>query len=151
MTESLIIKDGSGTTKNLTVESGSYGYIPVHDSYKALTGVNNVIPDYFFQWIVDPTDGTTTAASNDPTRKGLMIFNPGPYNIYIGLATDDVTPFPLIRGFAISGTSSAPDRYSFILYPSGTYIADSSTVSLYHGIYVITGSVPEKIFVTETF
>lgn len=30
MTQSLIIKDGAGSTQNLTVESGSYGYIPVH-------------------------------------------------------------------------------------------------------------------------
>lgn len=167
MTDSLIIKDGAGSLKNLTVESGSYGYIPVHQ----IESVNNAVNIYggvqtqpasvnsygipypilssYFSWVGNPDDGTLAVALEDTSRRGLIIFNPGPYNLYIGIATDESAG--TVNGFVVSNTSSAPDVYSFILYPSGTYIAEDAVRNFMHGVYFITGAVNPTTMVTQTF
>lgn len=167
MTDSLIIKDGNGNLKSLEVESGSYGYIPTHNigsitNAVTVNGAIEVIPtppstygipypilSSYFSWVSNPEDGTYVAALLDSSRRGLAIFNPGPYNMYIGIATDEYAG--TVNGFIVSDTSSAPDVYSFILYPSGTYIADEATRCFMHGIYYITGAVNPITLVTQTY
>ena len=172
MTDSLIIKDGEGNIKSLEVESGSYGYKPVHiiesinnavivDSINTAVGVVSTpapiagiavpyqILSSYFSWMGNPDDGTYIAASYDLTRKGLTIFNPGPYNVYVGIATDPDAG--TTNGFIVSDTSSAPDVYSFILYPSGTYIAEDVFRNFMHGIYFITGAVNPTTLITATY
>lgn len=213
MPQSLIIKDGVGAVKNLTVESGSYGFMPIHyvtsstsapvyitassanplpvtgtisvdvvvgdiinvtaslTNPTAVTGtvnVNNAVltvtsslasPVYAyayspavttvaassvnsFNWAV--TNGTFAIAAASSTRRGLTVFNPGPYNLYVALATSAGAN----NGFTIVNTASAPSQYSFIVYPSGTYTADPTTVGVYHGGYFISGSASVGVFIS---
>lgn len=213
MAQSLIIKDGYGVIKNLTVESGSYGFIPIHyvtsstsapvyitaSSANPLPVTGNINVDVMvgdlitvtsslanpvgvtgtvnvnnstltvtsslsnpvvayaysppvttvaassvtsFDWAV--TNGTFNIATNSSTRRGLTVFNPGPHNLYVALSTAGGANF----GFTIVNTASAPSQYSFIVYPSGTYTADSTTVGVYHGGYFISGSASAGVFIS---
>lgn len=143
MTQSLNIKDGNGISRSLTVESGSYGYIPVHSLPIVTTVTQSSVTS--FDWSTSAS-GTFQIVSSDPTRKGLMIFNPGPHNLYVALSTAGGTK----NGFTLTNTSSAPSYYSFILYPSGTYQADSTNVSINYGGYFVSGSASSGIYITST-
>lgn len=179
MAQSLIIKDGLGTIKSLTVESGSYGYIPVHyvtastSNPLPVTGnisVDVVVGDLItvtssvsspvysllpptttagisattsFSWS-NAASGTFSLVSYSSTRRGLTVFNPGPYNLYIALSTTGGT----LNGFTLLNTASAPTVYSFIVYPSGTYTADPTTVNVHHGGYFISGSASVGVYTT---
>lgn len=156
MAQSLIIKDGNGNNSALSVESGSTGLIPIHYVTSSTTNplyvVNNPVTTVTktsvtsFDWTTPANaSGTFSIASNSATRKGLTIFNPGPNNLYIGLSTAGGTQ----NGLTVTNTSSAPTEYSFILYPSGTYVADSTTVGVQHGGYFISGSVSLGVFITQ--
>lgn len=230
MTDSLIIKDGVGSIKSVTVESSSYGYIPVHaisssagsGSYVTasatyplyVTGnvsisqpvnVDVVVGDSIavtssfgaplyvsssanspllvtgtisvntastisisntslnvtssFAPVTTVTQATVTSfvwnttasgtfqiASADTARKGLTVFNPGPHNLYIAQSTTGGTT----NGFTITDTSSAPSVYSFILYPSGTFVGDSTNTTINYGGYFISGSASSGVYITQT-
>lgn len=156
MAQSLIIKDGNGNNSALSVESGSTGLIPIHYvtssaanplfiSPKPVTTVTKTAITSF-DW-VSPVNasGTFSIAANNDTRKGLTIFNPGPSNLYISLSTAGGAQ----NGLVVNNTSSAPEEYSFIIYASGTYTADETTVGVHHGGYFISGSVSTGVFITE--
>ena len=170
MTQSLSIKDGNGSSKSLAVESGSYGYIPVHTISSSIS-----LPVYVagvitvntasstvtanppvvttvsqtsvtsFTWSTSAS-GTFQLAAASSTRKGLMLFNPGPNNLYISLSTAGGTT----NGFTLVNTASVPSSYSFTLYPSGTYIADSTNVGVNYGGYFVSGSASTGVFITST-
>lgn len=151
--QSMIIKDGAGNTKSLTVESSSYGFIPFHQItssttspvYITETPVTTVAQSAITSFNYGTSaSGTFTIASNNTARKGLTVFNPGPNNLYLALSTTGGTT----NGFTLTNTASAPTLYSFIVYPSGTYIADSTTVGVYHGGYFISGSTSTGIFIS---
>ncbi len=89
--------------------------------------------------------GTFAIATQSTTRRGLTIFNPGPHNLYVVLSTAGGTT----NGFTLVNTASAPSVYSFIVYPSGTYIAGPNTVGVYHGGYFISGSASAGVFDSE--
>lgn len=91
------------------------------------------------------TSGTFMLADSSSTRQGLAIFNEGASNLYISIGSGST------NGFTIASTGSAPNMYSFVLYASGTYIADYTTAGLFHaGFYVSSSTVTGKAFVTET-
>lgn len=142
MTDSLIIKDGSGNIKSLTVESGSYGYIPVHQM-PVVTTVSQTVSSSFV-WNT-PSSGTFLLAANSTNRKGLTLFNPGPHNLYVALSSTGGT----LNGFTLVNTASAPSSYSFIIYPSGTFQGDSTNVSVNYGGYFISGSASSGVYVTS--
>jgi len=93
--------------------------------------------------------GTFAIAANSLTRKGLTIFNPGPHNLYVVLSTIGGGGDSGRHGFTIVNTASAPSIYSFIVYPSGTYVAPPTTVGVYHGGYFISGSASVGVFDSE--
>lgn len=150
--QSMIIKDGAGSTKSLTVESSSYGFIPIHQLtssisepvYTVLPPVTTVVQSSVTTYNYGTSaSGTFSLASNSTTRKGLTVFNPGPHPLYVALSTAGSTT----NGFTLTNTASAPSVYSFMVYPSGTYIADQTTVGVYHGGYFISGST-SNIFIS---
>jgi hypothetical protein len=91
--------------------------------------------------------GTFAIATNSLTRKGLTIFNPGPHNLFVALSTAGGAT----NGFTLVSTASAPSVYSFIVYPSGTYVADQTTVGVFHAGYFISGSASVGVFDSEVF
>jgi hypothetical protein len=150
--QSMIIKDGAGSTKSLTVESSSFGFIPIHQITSSTsspvyvseapvtTVAQSAVTSYGYG---TSASGTFSIASNSTTRKGLTVFNPGPNNLYLALSTAGGAT----NGFTLTNTASAPTLYSFIIYPSGTYTADSTTAGVYHGGYFISGST-SNIFIS---
>jgi len=226
--QSLPIKDGTGSIQYLAVESGSYGYIPIHQvtssityplyitassaSPLPITGTINVdvqVSDLLTVtssntnrvwvtgnvsvseivtvtssntnpvWItgsmtvntasseititnteanavyVQPRkaqtvtlsgyvhpgwdtaeSGTFRLAYESSSRKSLMIFNPGPNNLYIAMSTNGDST----NGFVISNTSQPPSLYSFIIYPSGTFVGDNTNLNVYYGGYFVSSS-----------
>lgn len=80
------------------------------------------------------TSGTFELAAANSSRIGLIISNGDAANLYITLGSGSK------NGFELQTTASAPTSYSFILYTSGTYIADASTVGLFHGGFFISSS-----------
>lgn len=155
MAQSLIIKDGLGSVKALTVESGSYGFMPVHYvtssisspvyAYSYTPPVTTVAQSSVTSFVWNTAaSGTFSLAPNSTTRRGLTIFNPGPHNLYIAFSTAGSAT----NGFTLTNTASAPSIYSFIIYPSGTYTADPTTVGVYHGGYFINGSSSAGVFVS---
>ena len=97
-----------------------------------------------FTWST-AASGTFNLVSESVSRKGLTIFNPGPNNLYIAFSTAGDTT----HGFTLTNTSSAPSNYSFILYPSGTYVSEPTTVGVYHGGYFVSGSSSIGVFATS--
>ena len=154
MAQSLIIKDGNGNNSALSVESGSYGLIPIHyvtaSTSNPVTVVTKPVTTVTkssvtsFSWNT-LASGTFNLASESVSRRGLSVFNPGPQPLYVSLASATTAQ----NGFTITNTSSAPSSYSFILYPSGTYVADETTVGVYHAGYFISGSSSVGVFVTQ--
>ncbi len=153
MAQSLIIKDGNGNNSALSVESGSTGLIPIHyvtsstanPVYVSNAAVTTVSKSSVTSFNWSSASGTFAIAANSTSRKGLTIFNPGPHGLYIGLSTSGGSQY----GLTVTNTSSAPTEYSFILYPSGTYLADSTTVGVYYGGYFISGSASTGVFITQ--
>jgi hypothetical protein len=88
--------------------------------------------------------GTFALAQNNTGRTGLYIFNRSADNLYVSVGSGST------NGFTMDTTSSAPALYSFILYPSGTYIAEYSAITLFHGgFFVSSSNVSGKVNVTE--
>jgi hypothetical protein len=102
----------------------------------------------YFNWL-SSRSGSVLVASSSATRKGLSIFNPTSVNIYVSLGD---TNYENTFGFNIFNTSSAPNFYSFILYPSGTYFSEPVNVGLLHGLYAISGNFDyNPVIITETY
>lgn len=162
----LNIKDGNGSAATLKTSLDSGDLVPHHivdgtvnvtsslANPVAITGTvltvtppvttvtNNVITSY--DWSTSES-GTFALASNDTSRKGLTIFNPGPNNLYISLSTAGGST----NGFTLVDTASAPSVYTTVIFPSGTYIADQTTVGVYHGGYFISGTINQSVFATS--
>lgn len=98
-----------------------------------------------FSWGTSAS-GTFQIAANNQSRKGLAVFNPGPNNLYVALSNTGGTT----NGFSLTSINSPPSSYSFILYPSGTFLADSTNVGVCYGGYFISGSASSGVFITET-
>lgn len=81
--------------------------------------------------------GTFILAQSSSVRKGLMFANNTDKNLYIALGDTD---YPATNGFLLSTTSSAPDYYSFIVYPSGTYFAEQPFINIKHSGFFISSS-----------
>jgi hypothetical protein len=140
--ESLVIKDGLGNLKALSVESGSEGFIPIHMQPPVST-VTQIVSSSF-DWSTQAS-GTFRIAHDEPNRRSLMVFNPGPHDLYICLSSNG----SITNGFTLVDTASAPSYFSFILYPSGTYTADVNTAALYHGGYFVSSSTPTSFMITH--
>ena len=163
---SLNIKDGNGSAATLKTSLDSGDHVPHHiidgtltvssslTNPVAITGtvysvtapVTTVSKTSTISFIWSTVaSGTFNIASESVSRKGITIFNPGPNNLYLALSTNGGTT----NGFTLTNTSSAPTSYTTIIYPSGTYIADSTTVGVYHGGYFISGSSSSGVFATS--
>jgi hypothetical protein len=105
----------------------SFATKTVHNSYT--TG------DYYIDY-TSSASGTFLIADGDNDRSTLIIFNPSSYNLYINVGSSSEGP----NGFQMYNTSSAPLKYSFILFPSGTYMADETTLNCRHGGFFISKS-----------
>ena len=135
MSESLIIKDGSGDIKSLQVDSGSNGYVSNHTLISTTTASNVSI--YYTGgpsgWEWSTASGTVNVALLDNSRKSIVINN-----------NSEVGKCYVIMGTSSFGTitdvETAPPVYSFLLDSGGTYFGDSSTAALQHLIYVPSSS-----------
>jgi len=157
MSESLLIKDGSGAAKNLQVNSGSNGYISNHTIVSSVDTASE--GKYWpgksggWQW-TSTTNCTVQIAAADIDRKAVIIHNSGSVgNCYILLRSAvDATAN---NGFGtISPMTSRPDKYTFILEPGSTYFGDESTAALKHSLFVpssslLTGADVMYVSVTE--
>lgn len=85
-----------------------------------------------FNWTVN--SGTFVLAAEDENRKGLMISNPSQENLYIIVGSGST------NGFTLNSTGSAPDVFSFIIYPSGTYIAEPVMAAAFHAGFFVSQS-----------
>lgn len=163
---SLNIKDGNGSAATLKTTLDSSDHVPHHRIDGPVTVTSSLanplaVTGTVYTYIPAVTTVTKTAttsfawntaasgsfniASESISRKGLTVFNPGPHNLYLALSTNG----SVTHGFTITSTSSAPTLYTTILYPSGTYIADPTTVGVYHAGYFISGSSSVGIFTTS--
>lgn len=92
--------------------------------------------------------GTFILAQSSSLRAGLMFANNTSYDLYIAIGDGDNAT---TNGFLLNTTSSTPVGYSFILYSSGTYFADSSFVSAKHsGFFVSASNIDVTVNVTTT-
>jgi hypothetical protein len=164
VTGSLIIKDGTGALASLSVYSSSNGYIPEHaisgtisisssltspvyvDQIKPTTNnrITGSVSDGSINW-ASANSGTYVVGNYDSTRKGLIITNDNSVNMYVAIGNATVNNK---NGFTLSNTASAPSSFSFVIYPSGAYFADSTTVTLQHSVYFVSSSINLKILAT---
>lgn len=80
--------------------------------------------------------GSFILAAENQSRKSLMIFNPGPNDLYVAMSTSGGAT----NGFVINDITQPPDFYSFILYPSGTFVGDNTNLNVHYGGFFISGS-----------
>lgn len=102
---------------------------PLKSQYVSLTS------PFSYDWST-AASGSFILITENQSRKGLMIFNPGPYDLYVALSTAG----GVTNGFIINDINLPPDFYSFILYPSGTFVGDSTNINLHYGGFFISGS-----------
>ena len=81
--------------------------------------------------------GTFEFCDEDANRIGLMISNPSQKNLYISVGDNGQYT---TNGFTLNSVSQEPQSFSFILYPSGTYFAESGFVSMKHGGFFVSSS-----------
>lgn len=92
--------------------------------------------------------GTFILAQSSSTRKGLMFANNTNKDLYIALGDND---FAATNGFLLSNTASSPVSYSFILYPSGTYFAETTFANIKHsGFFISSSNIDVTINVITT-
>lgn len=93
------------------------------------------------------TSGTIGLAALSTARKGLIVHNSSNSKLYIVLGSGTLNGFSDVQDL-----QDEPNSYSFILYPSGTYIADLSLVNLFHGGWFVSSSNVDgaSVFVTAT-
>lgn len=135
MSQSLIIKDGNGSIKNLQVNSGSNGYISNHTLVSTVTASNVVCYAPYqtpgWNWTTD--DGDILALSYNKNRKGVVISNnssDGKCYLLIGSSSFGTIP----------NITKQPSKYTFLLDAGATYFGDSSTSALDHVFYVPSAS-----------
>jgi hypothetical protein len=95
--------------------------------------------------------GAFQICSNNINRKGLTISNPTSQRLFIAIATQASSSDAGRNGFDLNNNSSDPNSYSFIIYPSGSYFADSTNSTLFYGGYFVSSSNSLRIMVTETY
>jgi len=95
--------------------------------------------------------GAFQIAANNINRKGLTITNPTSQRLFIAIATQASSSDAGRNGFDLPNNNSDPSSYSFIIYPSGSYFADSTNVTLFYGGFFISSSNALKAMVTETY
>lgn len=93
------------------------------------------------------TSGTFELAQASTSRKGLIVHNPSSTKLYVVLGSGTLNGFTNVQNL-----QDEPNSYSFILYPSGTYIADLSLVNVFHGGWFVSSSNVDgtSVFVTVT-
>lgn len=132
MSESLIIKDGSGIVRNLQVDSGSSGYISNHTLVSTVTGslVNTYVYGAGWDWGTD--SGVINVASSNNTRKTIIINNNSEAaKCYVLMGNSD---------FGTINLGEPPEKYTFLLDAGGVYFGDQSTSALEHHICVQSSS-----------
>lgn len=137
MADSLIIKDGIGSIRNLQVDSGSLGYITNHTLISTVTGSSVKL------YYTDGPDGwnwgdnkTPTIADANITRKGIVVQNNSEVGkCYILMGSSGET------FGTISNITLPPSKYSFMLDSGATYFADPTTSALKHIIFVPSSSL----------
>jgi len=92
--------------------------------------------------------GTFRLADLNTSRRELMIYNSGPGNLYVALGATSLVNTDKY-GFTLTNTASAPSSYSFVIYPSGTYMTSEASRVLHHGGYFISGSASTVVSVTN--
>jgi len=95
--------------------------------------------------------GAFAICSNNINRKGLTITNPTSQRLFIAIATQASSSGAGRNGFDLTNNTSDPNSYSFVIYPSGSYFADSTNVTLFYGGYFVSSSNALKAMVTETY
>jgi hypothetical protein len=95
--------------------------------------------------------GAFAICSNNINRKGLTITNPTPQRLFIAIATQASSSGAGRNCFDLTNNTSDPNSYSFVIYPSGSYFADSTNVTLFYGGYFVSSSNALKAMVTETY
>lgn len=146
MSESLIIKNGSGVLKKLQVDSGSYGYISNHALVSTVTGSNVYSYSPYAGWDWSSDDGVVNALPLSQDRKSVIINNNslnGKCYVLVGSSSFGTIP----------DITKAPPKYSFLLDSGGTYFGDSSTSALSHVFYIPSASSlinSEAITITVT-
>lgn len=141
---------GSSTNTYLQVQLASVATSSIRRTYAPTNpqGGNCGFAAYF-DWSTIQS-GSVCLASSSNDRKSLTIFNPSGEDLFISIG--NLNNYPITNGLCISNTSSVSADYSFILYPSGTYFAESYNVGMFHGGYMVSSSNGRnRIFVTETY
>jgi hypothetical protein len=95
--------------------------------------------------------GAFQIATNNINRKGLTITNPTSQRLFIAIATQASSSTAGRNGFDLPNNNNDPSGYSFIIYPSGSYFADSTNVTLFYGGFFVSSSNSLKVMVTETY
>jgi hypothetical protein len=92
--------------------------------------------------------GTFILADSSSARVGLLFANNTSRDLYVAIGNGS---YSTTNGFLLSGTGSAPNDYSFILYPSGTYSADPSFANAKHsGFFVSASNIDVTVTVVTT-
>jgi hypothetical protein len=92
--------------------------------------------------------GTFILAGTSYGRRGVMFANNTNKDLYVAIGDNDLGS---TNGFLLTTTASAPAVYSFILYPSGTYFAESAFVGIKHsGFFVSSSNIDVQITVITT-
>ena len=130
MTDSLIVKDGSGNIKSLTVESGSYGYIPVHAiSSSAGSGsyvtASATYPVYVTGNVSVNTASlmTVTASSTAPVYVTGSVSISQPVNVDVVVGDNIAVTSSLAAPLYVSSSANSP------LLVTGTVINSVSPVT----------------------
>lgn len=95
--------------------------------------------------------GAFQIATNNISRRGLTITNPTSQRLFIAIATQASSSNAGRNGFDLPNNNNDPNSYSFIIYPSGSFFADSTNVTLFYGGFFVSSSANLKVLVTETY
>lgn len=145
----------TGSTTEVTNTSSSALYITssspiaVKESSAKITSVNAYAYPAQYDWSSDAS-GTFALAAEDDNRKGLIVSNPTAYSLYVVLGSGSN------NGFDLNTVDAAPTKFSFIIYPSGTYIAEPIFAAAFHaGFFVsqsnFTSEVPYAVSTKVTY
>lgn len=126
MTDSLIIKDGSGNIKSLTVESGSYGYIPVH-TLSSSAGSGSYV----------------TASATYPVYVTGNVSISQPVNVDVVVGDNIAVTSSLAAPLYVSSSANSP------LLVTGTLTVNTaSSVSISNSSLSVTASQTDPVYVT---
>jgi hypothetical protein len=120
---------------------------PVYQANAAGSTLLQTVSSSFNGWNTTAS-GTFRLADLNTSRRELMIYNSGPGNLYVALGATSLINTDRY-GFTLTNTASAPSSYSFVIYPSGTYMTSEASRVLHHGGYFISGSASTVVSVTN--